>query len=131
MEDQKNNKALVSNKNTLIFKSKLYYKKARNIENIALSEEFSKKLIENTHAEFQHIGINQMQNKILPYYTAVNISENIKKFCKNCEVCIKNKSRRHEKIGLMSHLGPARKPFEIISIDTIGGFGGFFWCTIH
>lgn len=24
----------------------------------------------------------------------------------------------------MSHLGPATKPFEIISIDTIGGFGG-------
>jgi len=24
----------------------------------------------------------------------------------------------------MSHLGPAERPFEIISIDTIGGFGG-------
>lgn len=24
----------------------------------------------------------------------------------------------------MSHLGPATKPFEIVSIDTIGGFGG-------
>lgn len=24
----------------------------------------------------------------------------------------------------MSHLGPARKPFEVASIDTIGGFGG-------
>lgn len=24
----------------------------------------------------------------------------------------------------MSHLGPATKPFEIMSIDTIGGFGG-------
>lgn len=124
LEDQKNNKDLESSKHKLIFKSKLYYKKARNIGKIVLSEEFSKRLIENTHKEFQHIGINQMQSKILPYYTAVNISENIKKFCKSCEICIKNKSRRHEKIGLMSHLGPARKPFEIVSIDTIGGFGG-------
>lgn len=24
----------------------------------------------------------------------------------------------------MSHLGPATKPFEIMSIDTVGGFGG-------
>lgn len=24
----------------------------------------------------------------------------------------------------MSHLGPAKRPFEIISIDTVGGFGG-------
>lgn len=25
---------------------------------------------------------------------------------------------------MLSHLGPAKTPFEIISIDTIGGFGG-------
>jgi Integrase core domain. len=36
----------------------------------------------------------------------------------------KNKSRGQDKIGLMSYLGPARKPFEVVSIDTIGGFGG-------
>lgn len=36
----------------------------------------------------------------------------------------KNKSRGQNKVGLMSHLGPATKPFEIVSIDTIGGFGG-------
>jgi hypothetical protein len=39
-------------------------------------------------------------------------------------VCIKNKSRGQKKFGLMSQLGPAKKPFEIVSIDTIGGFGG-------
>lgn len=36
----------------------------------------------------------------------------------------KNKTRGQGKFGLMSHLGPAREPFEIMSIDTIGGFGG-------
>lgn len=35
-----------------------------------------------------------------------------------------NKSRGQDKFGNMSHLGPAKKPFEIMSIDTIGGFGG-------
>ena len=102
----------------------MYYKKARNKEKIVLSEEFSKKLIEDTHEKLCYIGINQMKNKILPYDTAVNISENIKKTCKYCEICMKNKSRGQDKIGLMSYLGPARKPFEIVSIDTIGGFGG-------
>lgn len=65
-----------------------------------------------------------MQNKIMPYYRAKRILENIEKTCKNCEICIKNKSRGQNKVGLMSHLGPAKKPFEIVSIDTIGGFGG-------
>jgi transposase InsO family protein len=42
----------------------------------------------------------------------------------NCEICIKNKSRGQCKFGLMSKLGPAESPFEIVSIDTIGGLGG-------
>lgn len=32
--------------------------------------------------------------------------------------------QRSKKFGLMSHLGPATKPFQIMSLDTIGGFGG-------
>nr|XP_049699202.1 uncharacterized protein LOC126055186 [Helicoverpa armigera] len=65
-----------------------------------------------------------MINKITPFYTARNIIANIKRTCDDCEICIKNKSRRKSKYGLMSHLGPATRPFEIVSIDTIGGFGG-------
>lgn len=124
LEDQDRNKDIKTSKDRLIFKNNLYYRKVRKKEKIVLSEEFCKKLIENTHKKFCHIGIKQMQNKILPYYTAANISENIKIICRNCEVCVKNKSRVQDKIGLMSHLGPARKPFEVVSIDTIGGFGG-------
>lgn len=65
-----------------------------------------------------------MQYKIQPFYTAKNLTQNIKTIYRNCEVCIKNKSRGQYKFGLLSQLGPATKPFEIISIDTIGGFGG-------
>lgn len=124
IEDQEKNEDIKTSKNRLTFKDNLYYKKMRKKEKIILSEEFCKKFIENIHKHFCHIGMKQMQSKILPHYTSKNISENVKKCCKNCEVCIKNKSRGQDKIGLMSHLGPARKPFEVVSIDTIGGFGG-------
>jgi len=70
-----------------------------------------------------HIGIKQIQQKIGPFYTARNLTRNIKMECKNCTICIKNKSRGQNKFGLMSHLGPATEAFEIVSIDTIGGFG--------
>ena len=49
---------------------------------------------------------------------------NIINICKNCETCKKNKTIGQGKFGFMSLLGPATKPFEIMSIDTIGGFGG-------
>jgi len=65
-----------------------------------------------------------MQNKINPWYTAKNLNSNIKIICDQCDVCIKNKSRKKSNIGLLSQLGPATYPFEIVSIDTIGGFGG-------
>jgi len=113
IQDQKGNKKLANNRDNLIFENNLYHRKERKKKKIVLSEEFCKKLIENIHKEFCHIGIKQMQNKILPYYTAENISKNIEEICKNCETCIRNKSRRHIKIGLMSHLGPAKKPFEV------------------
>lgn len=71
-----------------------------------------------------HLGMKQMQNKISPLYTAKNLTLDIKKHCKSCEICLKNKTRGQDKYGLMTQLGPATSPFEIVSIDTIGGFGG-------
>lgn len=124
IEDQRNNQNLQDMKNKTIQKNKIYYKKIKTKEKIILSEDFSIELITQIHKEYCHIGVRQLENKIKPFYTAKNLTQNIKKICKNCATCKKNKTRGQEKFGLMSHLGPAKEPFEIMSIDTIGGFGG-------
>lgn len=122
--DQDKNEDIKQNINKHIFKHNIYYRKIGKNEKIVLTEEFSKKIIKHVHHYYCHIGRRQMENKIKPFYQAKNLSDNIKKVCENCAVCIKNKSRGQHKFGLMSHLGPATYPFEIVSIDTIGGFGG-------
>lgn len=122
--DQEKNEDIQKYKNNLIQKHNIYYKRVRKQEKIILTEEFSIKLIEQIHENMCHIGMKQMQNKIGRLYTAKNLTKNISDHCKKCEICIKNKTRGQAKYGLMSHLGPATKPFEIVSIDTIGGFGG-------
>lgn len=122
--DQENNQDLKQNKNSLIYKNTIYYKKMGIKEKNFLSEDFSKKFIEKIHNGYCHLGIQQMKKKIIPFYYAKNLNNNIKKICNNCETCVKNKSRVKFQFGLMSHLGPATYPFEIASIDTIGGFGG-------
>lgn len=122
--DQRKCTELKSNKNKLILKNEIYYKKSKKRDKILISEEFSKILLKNIHNTYCHLGRTQMINKITSFYTAKNISINIKKICENCDICIKNKSRRKSKFGFMSHLGLATYPFEIVSIDTIGGFGG-------
>jgi hypothetical protein len=123
LRDQENNEN-IQNENKLISRHDVYYKKVRKKEKIILSEDFSLKFMKKIHENLCHIGTKQMQKKICPFYTAKNLIDNIKKTCRNCSVCIKNKSRGQKKFGLMSQLGPAKKPFEIVSIDTIGGFGG-------
>lgn len=124
LTDQEKNEDIKKYKNKLINKHNIYYKKIRKQEKILLSEELSVKFIKLIHDNMCHIGIKQMQKKIGKFYTAKNITKNIINLCKQCEICIKNKTRGQAKYGLMSYLGPATKPFEIVSIDTIGGFGG-------
>lgn len=123
--DQEKNVGLKNLGKNVVFEDGIYYRKCgKNRKKIVLSEAYSKTIIKNTHEEYCHTGINQTESKIKPFYTAPNLSENIKNICKNCEICIKNKTRLNRKYGFMSQLGPATRPFQIMSLDTIGGFGG-------
>lgn len=124
LRDQNINEGIQKNTNKILKKHNIYYKKVRTKEKIILSEQFSIELIKKVHKNLCHIGIQQMQKTLSPLYIAKNMTKNIKEICKNCAICIKNKSRGQNRIGFMSHLGPATKPYDIISIDTIGGFGG-------
>lgn len=124
LQDQENNENIQCRKERLISRNNVYYKEVKGKEKIILSEKFSIEFIENIHRKLNHIGMKQMLRIISSLYTAENMTKNIKRICDSCIICIKNKSRGRNKYGLMSHLGPATKPFEICSIDTIGGFGG-------
>lgn len=48
----------------------------------------------------------------------------IRKYCMSCFICIKNKTHRIREIDELSHLGPITTSFEIMSLDSIDGFGG-------
>nr|XP_012145921.1 PREDICTED: uncharacterized protein LOC105663162 [Megachile rotundata]XP_012146599.1 PREDICTED: uncharacterized protein LOC105663296 [Megachile rotundata] len=50
--------------------------------------------------------------------------KHIKMICRSCETCIKNKTRIGNFKAPLSQLGPASEPFEIVALDTIGGFAG-------
>lgn len=123
--DQKENIDFKNKKQkNIIQKNDIFYKKTKKRDKILLSEELNKLLIKDTHETYCHLGRTQMINKITPFYTSKNMITNIKEICDKCPICIKNKSRKKPKYRFLSHLGPATYPFEIMSIDTNGGFGG-------
>ncbi len=117
--DKINKKINVMNgKNNLLFTNHKENKK------IIVSDEFAKELVKKAHFRFGHIGVKQIELTLLPYFYNVNFRKFIQNFSKKCSVCIKNKTRLSPTFGPMSHLGPATKPFEYMSVDTIGGFSG-------
>ncbi|KAK7601172.1 hypothetical protein V9T40_008613 [Parthenolecanium corni] len=117
--DRLNKKINVINKeNNLLFTT------CKNTKKIIISDEFARELVKKAHFHFGHIGVKQLELTLLPYFYNESLKKLILEFTKTCSTCLRNKSRISPKFGPMSHLGPATKPFEYMSVDTIGGFSG-------
>lgn len=97
-------------------------KKGRN--RILLDTEYGKLLIEKVHLRYGHIGTQHVYNIIRKYFTFDHMHSMIQRYCSACEICIKNKSRKPRDNGLLGYFGPAETPYHIMSLDTVGGFGG-------
>lgn len=77
INDQKENSQIKTRKNS-IMENGIFHNKNKKKKKIILSENFSKKLIKLVHEQFCHIGINQIESKIRPFYTAPILADNIK-----------------------------------------------------
>ena len=91
---------------------------------ILISEKLAIELIKRVHYEFGHIGYNTMVSMISPIYHFQNFHKHIRNFCETCLICLKNKSRIRKPLGFMDKLIKPNKPFQFMSLDTIGGFSG-------
>ncbi|RWR98738.1 Retrotransposable element Tf2 protein type 1-like protein, partial [Dinothrombium tinctorium] len=96
-----------------------------NFHKAFIPEKLRKNLIEKFHLDFGHLGAGKMQKLMSTCYFWPNLSKNISTFVNCCKVCQSNKLSRRKTLGSLSQIGPAKEPFEIISIDTIGGFSGY------
>lgn len=119
VQDQKQ---IIPKMKQMEIKNNIIYKK--NTHRVVISEQTGKILISRVHKNFGHIGTLCMLNTIRHNYFFKNMRQLITDHCTQCDICIKNKSRPPLKIGKLGMLGPATNPFEIMSLDTIGGFGG-------
>lgn len=63
-----------------------------------------------------------MINLIALQYYWPNINKDIENFVKHCHVCQVNKKCKQKRFGLLQQVPPTEKPFECLSLDTVGGF---------
>lgn len=107
-----------------VFKHGVIFRKVRSCYKILLDHESGEKLIRDVHSIYGHVGTKHVLAIISPLFTFPNMYRSVNEFCRSCHVCAKNKSRRCKRSGEMGFLGPATKPFQFMSLDTVGGFVG-------
>lgn len=91
---------------------------------IILTEKFGRKLAMEIHEKLGHIGQSHIKYILRLHYHFKNMNSSVFDICSRCDICIKNKTRKGRDLGELGLLGPASRPFEIMSLDTVGGFGG-------
>ncbi|GFT16873.1 transposon Tf2-9 polyprotein [Trichonephila clavipes] len=96
--------------------------KKENLHTIVIPFSLTLKLLNQAHEQFGHPGVQKMLNLISLQYYWPNITTDISEFVKLCMVCQLNKKRKQKKFGLLQQVPPTSKPFEFISVDTVGGF---------
>ena len=124
LADQRSNEEEIKSMKKTTKENGITYKLLRNRKRILVSKRFAKKIIDQVHHLYGHIGVAHLLKKIRPHYYVKNLDKLVEVYCRKCEICKRNKSRKRKDCGLLSRLGPAVRPFQIISIDSIGGFGG-------
>lgn len=124
LNDQSKHMSELKAAKNIEIKRGLILKRLKEKSRIFVSTAFGKEIIELIHQHYGHIGPAQMLATIRPHYYFKGLDKIVQTFCKNCNVCIENKTRRSRAIGLLSQFGPAECPFQIMSLDSVGGFGG-------
>ena len=125
LKDQRAIENEIKNAKKIVQTDGVYYKLLGDRKRVYVSKKFGLEIIRRAHDDgFGHIGTAQLLAKIRPHYYFKNLDKSVDEFCLACETCNRNKTRKRRSAGLLSRLGPADRPLQIISIDSIGGFGG-------
>ncbi|GBO26401.1 Transposon Tf2-6 polyprotein [Araneus ventricosus] len=96
--------------------------KKKNLFKIVVPFSLRRKVLQNAHEQFGHPGTQKMINLITTQYYWPHINQDISVFVKHCDVCQLNKKKRQKRFGLFQTVPPTDRPFEYLSIDTVGGF---------
>ena len=110
-----NGKKYIEINDVVVIKKKCLYK-------IVVPMSLRLPLLQKTHTQFGHPGIQKMINLITPQYYWPQINTDIENFVKHCHTCQINKKCKQKRFGLLQQVPPTDKPFECLSVDTVGGF---------
>nr|CAI5840394.1 unnamed protein product [Callosobruchus analis] len=70
---------------------------------------------------FGHLGVQKTYARLASKFYWPKIKEDVARYIRNCDICLKTKPIQQAPAGLMLSHGPtATHPFEVVSIDLVG-----------
>ena len=103
-------------------KNGMIFRKIKGKNKIVLPQQSGFELLEKVHNDLGHIGAWTIYNTLKNDYFFPKMYILALKITRSCETCLKNKVRRRIEGNTLGHFGPGTKPFQIVSLDTVGGF---------
>src|SRR5699024_8060215 len=80
--------------------------------------------LQNLHIQKGHLGLRKMMEHFTPFYYTPFLEKICRTIVNECKNCLATKENKCQ-YGLLGQIGPAEKPYEILHIDTVGGFGRY------
>lgn len=116
--------------NYKIVDDKVYIKLKKNLSStefkyklvvpISMREQVIKECHDNKLAA--HFGTFKTTRRILQKYYWMGVANDVKKYVKQCHVCLQSKSQTKKKFGQMGKMKTATRPWQVISLDLMGPF---------
>nr|CAI5849390.1 unnamed protein product [Callosobruchus analis] len=70
---------------------------------------------------FGHLGVQKTYARLASKFYWPKMKEDVARYVRNCDICLKAKPIQQAPVGLMLGHGPtATRPFEVVSIDLVG-----------
>ncbi|OTF70466.1 hypothetical protein BLA29_000942, partial [Euroglyphus maynei] len=124
-DEMSNEQEKMSDKDKFELEDGLRIRRGKGMKKIVVPETLRRKILSEAHERFGHPGTKKMIRLISPTYYWRNIITDISNYVKHCEICQKNKRTKLKKFAVLEQLPPAEQPFDLVSIDTILGFGKY------
>lgn len=87
-------------------------------------QSFREELVNQMHKKFAHMSTDKLYHLMNLDFNWPKMRSFVETIVKRCHVCLGNKSRPPNRHGLFVS-SIAQRPFDIVSIDTVGGFDGY------
>ncbi|UYV65565.1 hypothetical protein LAZ67_3004714 [Cordylochernes scorpioides] len=97
----------------------------KGVTKIIIPKPLIQQLLQTVHTQYNHPGISQMSRLISTQYYWQGMSKDIKQKVKTCPTCQLTKRPVGPTYGELSQPPEAKKPFDLLSLDTIAGFAKY------